>query len=155
MQTHNVALAGPIADFIVSVSPDGVVTGSDKDLKGLIADSPTLQADYAHDEDAIVKDSETVDHAFEGPVADGSQDKKDASTGKLIFKEEVKEGDVGWQSIRVLVKALGGDHVALFFVMWLGASVAEFSLSSAKLWFMGFWSSQYEKYPIEQIPVLW
>jgi hypothetical protein len=71
----------------------------------------------------------------------------------LILAEEIQEGNVGWKSIAFLLKALGGNHVLLFFTLWIGASVLEYSVRSFNIWFLGYWSSQYERLPIEDIPV--
>ena len=79
-------------------------------------------------------------------------DKKAA--GKLILAEEIQEGNVGWKPIVFFLRSLGGNRVGLFFTLWIGGSILEYTMSSFNLWFLGYWSSQYERFPISEIPVL-
>ena len=88
-------------------------------------------------------------------VVDSPTEKKASpkGAGKLIAAEEVQLGAVAWKPIKFFFNAMGGDHVTTFFVIWLGASVLEKLMHSVNLWFLGYWSSQYDKYPVADIPV--
>jgi len=153
-QTHNLALAGPIADYIVSVSPEGIVSGRGNDLQSILARDTALQEDFQKDRVAIEEDAHIIEESKKATESDKPKDPV-TDAGKLIVKEEVAHGNVGWKPIAVLIKAIGGGHVSLFFTLWIGVSIAESLVSSVKLWFMGYWSSQYEKFPVEQIPIVW
>ncbi|KAJ3519232.1 hypothetical protein NMY22_g13302 [Coprinellus aureogranulatus] len=145
--THNIALTRSLADLIVSVSADNVATSHGQDLWEVLASEPALQAEFKHDEEAIKADEEVID-----PESEKKKDKQ--ADGKLILAEEIQEGNVGWKSIAFFLKALGGNHVTLFFVLWMGAGILEFVTRSFSIWFMGYWSRQYELHPIEDVPVL-
>jgi hypothetical protein len=124
------------------------VTSRGKDLSAVLASEPTLKAELEHDEEAIKADDEAIEYAPENKEVD----KKAA--GKLILAEEIQEGNVGWKPIVFFLKALGGNRVGLFFTLWIGGSILESTMSSFNLWFLGYWSSQYERFPISEIPVL-
>lgn len=111
----------------------------------MLTSEPSLQAEFQHDEEAIEADDEIVDPASE---------KNRKADGRLILAEEIQEGNVGWKSFAFFLKALGGNHPVLFFAVWNLASLLEFVSRSFNVWYLGYWSSQYERFPIEEIPVL-
>ncbi|RXW21499.1 hypothetical protein EST38_g4368 [Candolleomyces aberdarensis] len=143
--THNIALARPITDFIVTVSSTGVVTGHGQDISEVLQAEPTLQAEYEKDELAIAEDDSLID-------APAEKEKK--ASGKLIVAEEVQHGTVSWKALKLLLKGLGGHHVVLFFTLWIGGHISENLMASFNLWFLGRWSSQYETHRPEEVPVV-
>lgn len=146
--THNIALASPVADFIVSVSADGVATSRGNDIKAVLASEPSLKEEFKHDQEAL-KSEETI---IDAPATDGDKAKK--AQGKLILAEEVKHGNIGWKALSMFFNALGGDHVVAFFTLWIFGSVFEYSMHSFNLWFLGQWSTQYETHPVEDVNVV-
>ena len=149
-QTHNVALASPIANFIVSVSADGVATGRGQDLSSILESNLELQAEFRKEQQAISEDALIGSQA---DLIDKLSEKDKQKAGKLILAEEVQTGSVSWKSFKILIQAMGGNHPVFFVVAWTGVSVLEFAMHSLRTWFMGYWGSQYDKYPIEQVPV--
>jgi len=147
-QTHNIALTKSLAELIVSVSAEGIVTSRGQDLSAVLASEPTLQADFRHGEEMIEADEALID-----PPSEDKAERK--VNGKLILAEEIQEGNVGWKSIAFFLKALGGNHIVLFFTLWFGGSLSVFAMDSFSLWFLGRWSTQYERFPIDEIPIAW
>jgi hypothetical protein len=107
---------------------------------GVLASDPALQAEFKHGEESIKSDEKVIDSQSEG-----KKDKKAA--GKLIAAEEIHGGSGGWEPMKFFVKALGGDHLTTFLVLWLGGSILEMFLHSFNVWFLGYWSAQYEQVP--------
>ena len=85
-QTHNIALAGPIAEYVVAVSQDGCVSGQDSVASALEHDSK-LAAEVAKEEEVATKADEAA------PAINETAEK---ANGKLIVEEEVEIGRVGW-----------------------------------------------------------
>lgn len=83
LQTHNVAMASPLADYVVSLGMDGRIVSRGSALDA-IALSPELVEDIPDEEKRIDQ---------EGPDATAKQ-----SDGKLIVAEEVAEGHVSWDA---------------------------------------------------------
>ena len=140
---------GPVADFIVSVSTDGVAQSRGHDLLGTLTSEPTLKEEFVHDEEALVKDALTID-----PLPVDGKGKGKERNGKLIVAEEIQVGSISWKPVKFLFTALGGDRIGLFFVLWISGSIFEYFMHSFMLWYLGYLSSQYEEHPIEDIPVL-
>ena len=116
------------------------MTSRDHDLPGALASDPALRAEFEHGEESIKSDEEVID-----PPSEGKKDK--AAIGKLVAAEEIRGGPGGWEPMRFFLKALGGDHLTVFLVLWLGGSILEMLLHSFNVWFLGHWSTQYEQVP--------
>ncbi|KAF6747848.1 multidrug resistance-associated ABC transporter [Ephemerocybe angulata] len=143
--THNIALASPIADFIVTITPDGVATSRGEDIKAVLASDPALKVEFEHDEQTVKED---------GKVVDAPEEETVEADGKLVVAEEIQQGLVSSKAIKLFFKALGGDHAILFFSLWFLGYVFENVMHSVNLWFLGYWSSQYESHPPEEVPVV-
>lgn len=89
LQTHNVAMTSPIADFVVSLGSDGRVL-SQGTLSKALATSRTLTKGLKAEEAELRKAEETVD----GEVPEIPESK----SGKLMVAEEVAEGHVSWSA---------------------------------------------------------
>lgn len=88
VQTHNVAMAQPIADFVVSVKNGRVSsTGS---VSHVTAKDPQISVD-------LKKDQQAVDQAYE-KIDSNPPLKEPESTGKLIIAEEIEQGHVPWSA---------------------------------------------------------
>lgn len=90
LQTHNVAMVSPIADFVVSLGTDGTVSSQGSVSDALAKDSKLLQ-EAAKDQEVLEKTEEEVD----GVAPEG---KPKEAEGKLIMAEEVEEGHVSLES---------------------------------------------------------
>lgn len=89
MQTHNVAMTGPIADFVVSLGTDGRILSQGTMSKALAANK-ALSKELKAGELELHKAEETID----GEVPEVREGK----SGKLIVAEEVAVGHVSWSA---------------------------------------------------------
>jgi hypothetical protein len=86
LQTHNVAMASPLAEYVVSLGPDGRIA-----CRGSVSDAlkkdKRLAAELVKGARAIKDDEKKIDQ--EEPDAKAKQ-----ADGKLILAEEIAEGRV-------------------------------------------------------------
>lgn len=115
-KTHNLALAGPIADFIVTVNADGVVSSRSQDIAAVLRAEPALGPDEPDGHPGPEKKPTEI------VVKPG---------GKLIIAEEVQEGTVSWSSLRILLKAMGGNYAYIYFPLWFMGPISQYLLQSA------------------------
>ena len=137
-QTHNVALIGPIAGFIVSLGIDGSVQTQGTDISSLMENNPRTT-------------SEVEQKALENIIEETEPKPKATSDGKLVVAEEIVEGRVTWESMKLLMSSLGGNHPILFFavlVAWLGMGSV---MITVRTWFLGVWGSEYEDHPSSEV----
>jgi len=88
-QTHNIALAGPVADFVVSLGQDGRILCQGTLSEALKSNKALLKKAKA-EEGEVAKADEIVDDVF--------PDIPEGKGGKLILKEEIAEGHVSWSA---------------------------------------------------------
>lgn len=89
-QTHNVHIARPIADFVVSLGTDGRIA-SQGSLSTALSVNKKLAHKVKEEMEEAGKDEEAIDEPT-GEAAGGAN----KSDGKLIVAEEISEGHVGW-----------------------------------------------------------
>ncbi|KDQ30408.1 hypothetical protein PLEOSDRAFT_1053612 [Pleurotus ostreatus PC15] len=142
--THNVALATPVAGFVVSLGSDGQIV-SKGGVAEVLADSDALKQEVAVEQAALAKAEETIDDAQVDP-----EDAKIAG-GKLIAAEEVELGHVGWPAIKMYLVGLGGNHPFIFFVTVLGGLLMTEGTFSFLTWFLGHWATQYETHDPSEV----
>ena len=131
-------MAGPVADFVVSLGQDGRILCQGT-LSEALKSNKALLKEVKAEEGEVAKADETIDDVLpEIPEGKG---------GKLILKEEIAEGHVSWSAsksfvscarmvrlnLRVLVKmyivGMGGSFPVLFWIVVLGCwSVEEVTL---------------------------
>jgi len=88
-KTHNIALAGPVADFVVSLGKDGRILSQGTLSEALESNKALLKRIKAETAE-VAKADETVDDVHpEIPEGKG---------GKLIVKEEIAVGHVSWSA---------------------------------------------------------
>lgn len=93
-QTHNVAMASPIADFVVSIGADGRIL-SQGTLSKALASNKKLSAELKEESDEIRKADDEVDATEpDEPAKKGD--------GKLVVAEEIAEGHVGWPACELI-----------------------------------------------------
>jgi ABC-type multidrug transport system ATPase subunit len=97
LQTHNVAVTSPIAEYIVSIGTDGRILSQGKPVASVIVDQGLVE-ELAHEEAAIdlKVDLEERDEEVQA-IAKGS---------KLVVAEEIQEGHVSWRSIALMATNL-------------------------------------------------
>ncbi len=91
LQTHNVALVQPIADFVIALGNDGRIISQGSLEKALHEDGELLE-ELKVDEEAVKHTDDEIDKA---KIDDQAQ--KD---GKLVVAEEIGEGHVGWNACK-------------------------------------------------------
>ena len=89
LQTHNVAMASPLADFVVSLGTDGRIA-TQGSVSDALKKNKALAEEVKHEEEAVELD-ETEDRV-EGPA----EEKK----GKLVLAEEIEEGHVSREACK-------------------------------------------------------
>ena len=139
-QTHNVALIGPIAEFVVSLGLDGSVQTQGTDISSFLENHPRTT-------------SEVEQKAPEHITKEKEPKPKATSDGKLVVAEEIVEGRITWESLKLLMSSLGGNHPILFFAVlvgWLGMGSV---MITVRTWFLGVWGSAYEDHPSSEVPL--
>lgn len=86
-KTHNVAMASSVAHWVISLGLDGRVANQSPIYEALKQDF-VLLAEVKKDQEALEAEEEVV--AVEG------EKKADKPSGKLMTKEEIAVGHVGW-----------------------------------------------------------
>ena len=139
LQTHNLALTMPIAEFIVSLGQDGIVWSQSTDIEVSLHADPNLAAKFEVDREILEAGNEEI------PLLANKVE------GKLIVAEEIAQGHVTWKSIKLFLTALGGDHPWIFFSLWLTGNLLSNLVNTFQVWFLGFWGSQYENHPPSEV----
>ncbi|PPQ73481.1 hypothetical protein CVT26_010183 [Gymnopilus dilepis] len=142
--THNVALASPIADHIISVSIDGHAHEVGSDISKALED-PLLAKEVEQELDEVKVEEEVVDTVKKEDTV-----KQD---GKLILAEEIIEGRLKWSSVMLFLKGLGGDRPFFFMFAWMLGLTLMHTGSTISLWFLGYWGSQYDTHSPEEVEV--
>ncbi|KAI0068098.1 P-loop containing nucleoside triphosphate hydrolase protein [Artomyces pyxidatus] len=143
--THNVAMASPIADYVVSLGSNGTIAS-----RGSVSDAITrddkLQAEFIEEEKEIEQDDKEID--AEDPDAEAKP--KD---GKLVVSEEVAIGHVKWGSLALFLSSLAGSYRLLFWMVFLaGLTMCDVGLSF-QTWWMGHWAEQYDLRDASQVSI--
>lgn len=141
-QTHNVALAGPVAEYIVALGLDGTIVTRHNEVTSFTKVEEVL--------------AENIDNTTE--ASHGEHAVKPAPTavtdGKLIMAEEIAHGHITWKSIKLLLAGLAGKRPSLFALLWIGGLVAFEAINIFSPWFLGVWGSQYEKHAPSDVNLL-
>ncbi|KAH9940070.1 uncharacterized protein BXZ73DRAFT_99070 [Epithele typhae] len=145
--THNVAMASPIADFVVSLGTDGRVA-SQGSFSKVIARDDKLLKEFTQEQAELAK----ADVDAEDLGAEGAPKKSD---GKLILKEEVSEGHVGWDALSLYLGSMGGRHNVLFWIAIVGFFVLCETFNTFDTFWLGHWATQYEENSPGEVNVLY
>lgn len=148
--SHNIALAAPIASFVVLLGRHGTVsaTGSVSDV--LKKDSfLRTQLEKAREE---AREEEEGDIDFKAVEAGKGEDEmtKQAS-GKLIIAEEKAIGRAELAAFMLYIRGIGGPLIWSIFIIALSAAML---VKVGQTWFVGYWSSQYESHSPTEVPVV-
>lgn len=93
LQTHNIAIAGSLADFVVSLDTDGHII-SQGSVSDAIAKDSKMAEEIKHEEEAV-----ELDEIEETAMTEVRGDNK----GKLVVAEEIAIGRVSWKACECLV----------------------------------------------------
>ncbi|KAK0473305.1 hypothetical protein IW261DRAFT_1342846 [Armillaria novae-zelandiae] len=141
--THNVAMARPIANFVVSIKNGRVAS------QGSISDVLVHDTSLADEIDQVQKAMDKVEEEIDSQLPPDAK----KSDGKLIVAEEIEEGHIGLPALNFFFSSLGGGHVWLFFMTFIGGLAITEILNAAQTWWLGHWASQYDGRETYQVPV--
>ncbi|KAK7681700.1 hypothetical protein QCA50_015047 [Cerrena zonata] len=149
--THNVAIAAPIAEFVVSIGSDGKIA-SQGSLSNVLAKDKKLFAE-------VEKENKALEEAEYDPLeteASLDTDTKNAvQSGRLIVEEEVEIGHLSWGAMKLLVTNMGGKGGTLlfwtqYFVFGGGRRISQI----VETWVLALWSGSYESPDDSNVPVV-
>ncbi|PBK89704.1 hypothetical protein ARMGADRAFT_1167459 [Armillaria gallica] len=141
--THNVAMARPIANYVVSIKNGRVAS------QGSISDVLVHDTSLADETDQVQKAMDKVEEEIDSQLPPDAK----KSDGKLIAAEEIEEGHIGLPALKFFFSSLGGGHVWLFFMSFIGGLAITEILNAAQTWWLGHWASQYDGREAYQVPV--
>ncbi|KII86412.1 hypothetical protein PLICRDRAFT_144122 [Plicaturopsis crispa FD-325 SS-3] len=149
--THNVALASPITDNVVSMGSDGNVL-SQGTVADVLASDTCFSAEYAREKafDEQMKNDADAEELQEEIKRIAPNPKAD---GKLITAEEIDVGHVNWPSLKLFFSSVGGAHILLFWTITLAAFFSYTMLETTQIWWLGYWSSRYSEMPSTEVSV--
>ncbi|KIJ62401.1 hypothetical protein HYDPIDRAFT_94464 [Hydnomerulius pinastri MD-312] len=144
--THNIAIASPVAQFVVSLGSNGRIR-SQGSISEAISKDEALAAEVAKEQEILKKEVEVIE---------GQEVKKeDKPSGKLVVSEEISEGHVSWAAFKLYLAALGGAHNLFFWVLFLGLFVINNLANTVQTWFLGYWATQYEDRAASEVNVVY
>ena len=126
-------MAGPIADFTISLGLDGSVKTQGAGVSVAIAEDTTLAAEVEEDEEKLETSKDGAPESAK-PSADG----------KLIMAEEIVHGHVTWKSMNLLLTALAGQHPFVCALICVGGLTIASVGYTLEPWWLGVWGAQYE-----------
>ncbi|GJE87807.1 multidrug resistance-associated ABC transporter [Phanerochaete sordida] len=145
--THNVALATPIAEFVVSLGTDGRIT-SQGTLSSALEKDAKLAAYAAKERSQLKKADETIDEAK-------PETAEQKATGKLTVAEEKSDGDISWSAMKLLLtNTADSPGLPVFWIVFMTAMLASRSASTLDSWVLGLWARQYELHDPSDVSVL-
>ncbi|KAI8972403.1 P-loop containing nucleoside triphosphate hydrolase protein [Trametes punicea] len=143
--THNVAMVSSVADFVVDVGSDGHILSQGSFANALARDSKLLrevETERFEMEKAVEGiDVEKPEDAVERPVA-----------GKLVVAEEIEEGFVGWSALKLYICNMSKTPV-VFWMIYISGHILGYMIFNIQSWYLGYWASQYENHPPEEVSV--
>ncbi|KAL6299635.1 multidrug resistance-associated ABC transporter [Sparassis latifolia] len=143
--THNVSMARPIADFVVSLGTDGRILSQGSLSKALEANKK-LSAEVVEE----IEEIEKAEHEVDQPP---NPDIPANADGKLIVAEEISEGHVEWPALKMFFANLSGGYHVLFWFALLGSLLSASVLHTLQAWWLGYWARQYEDHDASDIHV--
>ncbi|KAJ6621777.1 hypothetical protein B0H10DRAFT_2015711 [Mycena sp. CBHHK59/15] len=141
--THNIALAHPIAHFIVTFGSDGRVRSQGSISQ--VAKRGHLTAQLRKEQEVLDKTDQEIDSPAPVPNTDG----------KLIVAEEIQEGHVSASALKMYLLAMAGQYPFLFFFSFFGGLLFNQIFVTLRTWILGIWALQYDYYPVEEVPVFY
>lgn len=148
--SHNIALAAPIASFVVLLGRHGTVsaTGSVSDV--LKKDSFLRTQLEKACEEAREEEEGDIDLKAE-ETGKGDDEMMKQASGKLIIAEEKAIGRAELAAFMLYIRGIGGPLVWSIFIIALSAAML---VKVGQTWYVGYWSSQYESHSPTEVPVV-
>ncbi|KAI0768312.1 P-loop containing nucleoside triphosphate hydrolase protein [Trametes elegans] len=143
--THNVAMVSPFADFVVDMGSDGRIL-SQGSIDTALAHDAKLLKEVKQEREEIEKAEVEVD--AEKPEEETAKQ----AAGKLVVAEEIEQGHVGWPAL-VLYLGNMARRPLLFWAIYLSGFILRHSFLNLQTWYLGYWASQYETHPADEISV--
>ncbi|KAH6916799.1 ATP-binding cassette transporter [Coprinopsis sp. MPI-PUGE-AT-0042] len=144
MVTHNVALASTVAQFVVSFGGNGNIVSQGSVTETLKNNKAFL--DEFENEQALIKRA--------NDEVDSETKPSQPADGKLIVAEEVEEGHVSWDALKMYSSALGGRSPLLVISSYLAFMFLSQITVAGQTWFLGYWAWEYTAYPFSDVPVV-
>ncbi|KAF7966730.1 hypothetical protein HWV62_37249 [Athelia sp. TMB] len=142
--THNIAMIGPIAQFVLSLGTDGRIVSQGTISEALVHDE-TLAKEEASETEIMAKADTEIDPDIEKTKPDGT----------LIVAENIAEGRITWETLKAFFLKTGGEHPFLFWAVYLGLAFGGAFTDSFGPWWLGVWASQYETHHSSEVSVLY
>ncbi|KAH8072268.1 hypothetical protein BXZ70DRAFT_964229 [Cristinia sonorae] len=142
--THNIALARPIAEFVLSMGSNGRVS-TQGSLSAVLAQDAELVAELESEEKELEKAEQTVDDQV---LSDKTKQLKD---GKLVLAEELNVGRLKWEDVKLFVAGLGGQLWYIWWAVFIADMICSPVLETLQVWYLGYWSTQYEGRPSSEV----
>ncbi|KAI0705524.1 P-loop containing nucleoside triphosphate hydrolase protein [Earliella scabrosa] len=147
--SHNVALTRPIADFVVALGADGQIVSQGSLDKALKEDRELLE-ELATEEQELEKAEQEVDK----PIVEGADtgNNVDKTDGKLVVAEEIGEGWVGWNALRMYFRNTA-PVAWIYWTAYISTLTATHVLINGQTYFLGYWAAQYEDHEPSEVSV--
>ncbi|KAJ6567145.1 P-loop containing nucleoside triphosphate hydrolase protein [Mycena capillaripes] len=139
--THNIALAQPIAGFVVSVGSDGRILS-----QGTVSEALAKNRDLALQ---VIDETKTL--TLQDEMTDERVNKPQVS-GKLVVAEEIDVGHTHL-TVKLYLSALGGQNPSFYFISLIICMFITDSLINLQTWYLGYFASQYEDHEVSQVHV--
>ncbi|THH29810.1 hypothetical protein EUX98_g4362 [Antrodiella citrinella] len=145
--THNVALAAPVADFVVALGADGRVV-SQGSLSSALAKDKKLESEVNKERQAIELEEQVIEEVTTGEAVTKPK-------GQLIVEEEVALGHIGWPALTLYLSSMRGTvgsfaFWSVFFIFLLMSKI----LAMLNIWVLGIWTREYEGRDPSAVPVV-
>ncbi|KAK7038087.1 multidrug resistance-associated ABC transporter protein [Favolaschia claudopus] len=147
--THNVALAYPIAHFVVTVGSDGKITGQG-DVSEM-SKHGTLARQIRKDQQILEKSQQEIDPS---ESQDANESAVKPADGKLILAEEVQVGRISTRALKMYLSEMGGSYPLVFFLLFSFGLFFQEASNAFRTWMLGYWAKQYEDRPAEQVNIV-
>ncbi|KAI0328372.1 multidrug resistance-associated ABC transporter [Cubamyces sp. BRFM 1775] len=149
--SHNVALTRPIADFVVALGLNGRIA-SQGSLEKTLREDKELSAELAEEEAQLkLADEELPQSQFDSHGIERAQKDADKS-GKLVVAEEVEEGQVGWNTLRLYLMNTS-TRPLLYWAVYLSMLAVTHSVMNSQSYLLGYWAAQYENHAPSEVSV--
>ncbi|KAF7967145.1 hypothetical protein HWV62_35674 [Athelia sp. TMB] len=142
--THNIAMVGPIAQFVLSLGTDGRIVSQGTISEALVLDE-TLAQEEASETEIVAKAVAEIDPDIEKTKPDGT----------LIVAENIAEGRMTWATLKTFFFKTGGEHPFVFWAIYVGLTFSDSLVSNFGPWWLGVWASQYETRLSNEVSVLY
>ncbi|KAF7978930.1 hypothetical protein HWV62_44135 [Athelia sp. TMB] len=140
--THNIAMVGPIAQFVLSLGTDGRIVSQGTISEALMHDEALAKEEASETEITAKADTE-IDPDIEKTKPDGT----------LIVAENIAEGRITWATLKIFFLKTGGEHPFIFWAVYLGLAFSDSLANNFGPWWLGVWASQYEIWHSSEVSV--